>query len=156
MPSLAPTSILYRWWAWLMPGPAGQEQNISRITAKLNTVTSTEGTSIPTEAPEPIDTRRGTIVGDNNATISSEDSKESGGGLKMLDAVETILYQQNTSLVRPSTRPRDLKLNKEQRHDKLGHFGTHKNCIHCQQVKQRPRQVYKYLPVVTIGKYRDS
>ena len=25
MPSLAPTSILYRLWAWLMPGPAGQE-----------------------------------------------------------------------------------------------------------------------------------
>ena len=61
----------------------------------------------------------------------------------MLDATETTLYQQNTSLVRPSTRPRDLKLNKEQRHDKLGHFGNHKNCIYCQQVKQRPRQVYK-------------
>ena len=40
-------------------------------------------------------------------------------------------------------RPRDLKLNKEQRHDKLGHFGSHRNCIHCQQVKQRPRRVYK-------------
>eukprot|EP01048_Picozoa_sp_COSAG05_P005397 COSAG05_NODE_318_length_11494_cov_485.893813_15_plen_395_part_00 len=34
----------------------------------------TEGFSIPTEAPKPIDTRRGTIVGDNNATISNEDS----------------------------------------------------------------------------------
>ena len=120
--------------------------NTSTGSVPLNTTRTgigTEGFSIPTEAPEPIDTRRGTIVGDNNATISSEDSKESGGGLKMLDAADTILYQQNTSLVRPSTRPRDLKLNKEQRHDKLGHFGTHKNCIHCQQVKQRPRQVYK-------------
>ena len=34
-----------------------EEQNTSRITAKLSTVTSTEGTSIPTEAPEPIDTK---------------------------------------------------------------------------------------------------
>ena len=61
----------------------------------------------------------------------------------MLEATETTLYKQNASLVRPSMRPRDLKLNKEQRHDKLGHFGSHRNCIHCQQVKQRPRRVYK-------------
>ena len=76
-------------------------------------------------------------------TISNKDSKESGGEMQMLEATETTLYKQNASLVRPSMRPRDLKLNKEQRHDKLGHFGSHRNCIHCQQVKQRPRRVYK-------------
>ena len=40
-------------------------------------------------------------------------------------------------------RPHDLKLNQAQRHAKLGHFGHHKNCVYCQQVKSRPRQVYK-------------
>lgn len=116
-------------------------------TGPVNSITDKDldAISIPTDAPESIDTRRGTIVGDdaNATTISNKDSKKSGGEMQMLEATETTLYQHNTSLVRPSLRPRDLKLNKEQRHDKLGHFGTHRNCIHCQQVKSRPRQVYK-------------
>ena len=62
---------------------------------------------------------------------------------KGMSIMDTQLFKQNESLVRPSLRPHDLKLNQEQRHAKLGHFGHHKNCVYCQQVKSRPRQVYK-------------
>ena len=88
--------------------------NTSTGIVPLNT--GTEAVNIPTEAPEPIDPRRGTIVGNDAdaTTISNKDAKKSGGEMQMLEATETNLYQQNTSLVRPSLRPRDLKLNKEQ------------------------------------------
>ena len=85
---------------------------------------------IPTEAPDQEDSRRGTII----------DGQPTQKGMSIMD---TQLFKQNESLVRPSLRPHDLKLNQEQRHAKLGHFGYHKNCVHCQQVKLRPRQVYK-------------
>ena len=118
-------------------------ESVSRISLATFRIRSRNPHSHPPHSPRRwIDTRRGTLVGDD-AIISNKDSKESGGEMQMLEATETTLYKQNTSLVRPSMRPRDLKLNKEQRHDKLGHFGSHRNCIHCQQVKQRPRRVYK-------------
>ena len=65
--------------------------NTSTGSVPLNTTSTDNGTeaiSIPTEAPEPIDTRRGTIVGSkaDATTISNKDSKESGGEMQMLEA----------------------------------------------------------------------
>ena len=90
----------------------------------------TDAAIIPTEAPEQEDSRRGTMINGQ-------------APLKGMSIMDTQLFKQNESLVRPSLRPHDLKLNQEQRHAKLGHFGHHKNCVYCQQVKSRPRQVYK-------------
>ena len=102
-----------------------------RELAKLRSAAGeTDAAIIPTEAPEQEDSRRGTMI-DGQAPLK---------GMSILD---TKLFKQNESLVRPSLRPHDLKLNQTQRHAKLGHFGHHKNCVYCQQVKSRPRQVYK-------------
>ena len=61
----------------------------------------------------------------------------------LIRADQTQFWIESESVLAPTGRAADKKLNQSQRHSKCGHVGYHENCLICNQLKGSLRRVYK-------------